>query len=99
MFLPEECSEREDVPDEIQRATQHDRGKPEARIKAFTSFGDCFSEHHESTCYGGCHNNEDKIPHLVLCCGCLPGPAQADPEKRNKCKWCYEECPRQAEQS
>src|SRR5438128_7266932 len=99
VILPEECCERENIPDEIQRATEDDRREAEGRIKAFTGSAECFSEHHESTCYRGSHNNEDKIPHLVLCRGCLPGPAQADPEKRNERKWCYKECPRQAEQS
>src|SRR5207244_8857908 len=99
MFFPEECCEREGIPDEIQRATEHDRRETEGRIKAFTGFAECFSEHHESTRYRGSHDNEDKIPHLVLCRGCLPGPAEADPEKRNERKWCYKECPRQAEQS
>ncbi len=99
MFLGEVRSEREGIPDEIQRATKHDRGEAERRIKAFTGFAECFPEHHESTRYGGGHNNEDKIPHLVLCRGFLPGSAQADPEKRNERKWCYKECARQAEQS
>src|SRR5438552_13827645 len=99
MFPPEECCEREDIPDKIQRATEHDRGEAEGRIKGFTGFAECFSEHHESTRYRGSHSNEDKIPHLVLCRVCLPGRAQADPEKRNQRKWCDKECPRQAEQS
>src|SRR5438552_2871444 len=99
MFFPEECCEREDIPDEIQRATEHDRREAERRIEAFTGFAECFPEHHESTRDRGSHNNEDKIPHLVLCRVCLPGPAQADPEKRNERKWCYKKCPRQAEQS
>src|SRR5437016_4062249 len=99
MFFPEECCERERIPEEIERATEHDRREAEGRIKAFTGLAECFSEHHESTRYGGSHNNEDKIPHLVLCGGYLPGPAQADPEKRNERKWCYKECSRQAEQS
>src|SRR5437660_314564 len=99
MFFPEECCEREGIPEEIQRATEHDRREAEGRIKPFTGFAECFSEHHESTRYRGSHNNEDKIPHLVLCRVCLPGRAQADPEKRNERKWCYKECPRQAEQS
>src|SRR5205814_1669334 len=99
MFLPEECSEREGIPDEIQRATEHDRREAESRIKAFAGFAQCFSEHHESTRYRGRHNHEDKIAHLVLGRACLPGPAQADPEKRNERKWCYQESPRQAEQS
>src|SRR5213592_3162346 len=99
MFLPEECSEREGIPDEIQRATEHDRREAEGRIKAFAGFAECFSEHHESTRYRGGHDNEDKIPHLVLCRGCLPGPADADREKRDECEWCYEKCSGQAEQS
>lgn len=86
MFFPEECCEREDIPDEIQRATEHDRREAEGRIKAFTGFAECFSEHHESNRYRISHNNEDKIPHLVLCRVCLPRGAQADPEKRNECK-------------
>src|SRR6266446_896167 len=99
MFLSEVCSEREGIPDEIQGATEHDRREAEGRIKAFTGFAECFSEDHESTRYGGSHNNEDKIPHLVLCRVCLPRRAQADPEKRNERKWCYKECSGQAEQS
>src|SRR5438270_6769612 len=99
MFPPEECCEREDIPDKIQRATEHDRGEAEGRIKAFTGFAECFSEHHETTRYRGSHDNEDKIPHLVLCRVCLPWPAQADPEKRNERNWCYKKCSRQREQS
>src|SRR5438552_6026874 len=99
MFLPVVGCEREDIPDEIQRATKHDRRETEGRIKAFTSLAECFSEHHESTRYRGGHDNKDKIPHLVFGRGCLPGPAHADPEKRNERKWCYKECPGQAEQS
>src|SRR5438477_31757 len=99
MFFPEECCEREDIPEEIQRATKHDRREAEDRIKAFTGFAECFSEHHESTRYRGSHNNEDKIPHLVLRCVCLPGPADTDPEKRDECKRCYKKCPGQAEHS
>jgi hypothetical protein len=76
-----------------------DRRETEGRIKAFTGFAECFSEHHESTRYRGGHDDEDKIPHLVLCRGCLPRPAYADPEKRNESKWCYKERPGQAEQS
>src|ERR1700676_513260 len=99
MFLPEECCEREDIPDEIERAGEHSRREAKGRIKAFTGFAECFSEHHQSTRYRGGHDNENKIPHLVLCRGCLPGPAHAHPEKRNERKWCYKACPRQAEQS
>src|SRR5438876_12282769 len=99
MFLPEECCEREDIPDEIERATEHGRREAERRIKAFTGSAECFSEHHESTRYRGSHNNQDKIPHLVLWRGCLPRPAQADPEKRDERKWCYKKCSGQAEQS
>src|SRR5436190_11326877 len=76
MFLPEECSEREGIPDEIQRATEHDRREAESRIKAFAGFAQCFSEHHESTRYRGRHNHEDKIAHL----GSRPRlPARARP--------------------
>src|SRR5260370_22833230 len=96
MFLPEECCEREGIPAEIQRATEHDCREAQGRIKAFTGLAESFSEHHESTRYRGSHNNEDKIPHLVFCRVCLPGPAPADPEKRNERKWCYKECPRHA---
>src|SRR6266481_7897051 len=99
MFLPEEGCEREDIPDEIERATKHHRREAEGRIKAFTGLAEGFSEDHESTRYRASHNNEDEIPHLVLGRGCLPGPAQADPEKRNERKWCEKECPRHAEQS
>jgi hypothetical protein len=99
MFFPEECCEREGIPDEIQWATEYDRREAEGRIKAFTGFAECFSEYHEPTRYRASHNNEDKIPHLVLCRGCLPGSAQADPEKRNERKRCYKECSSQAEQS
>src|SRR5205809_5256823 len=45
MFLPEECSEREGIPDEIERATEHDCREAEGRIKAFTGFVECFSKH------------------------------------------------------
>src|SRR5207237_863156 len=99
MFLPVVGCEREDIPDEIERATKHDRGETEGRIKAFTGLAECFSEHHESTRYRGGHDNKNKIPHLVFGRGCLPGPAQADPEKRNERKWCNKEYSRQAEQS
>src|SRR5438094_166856 len=66
VLLSEEHSEREDIPDEIQRPTEHDRREAESRIKAFAGFAQCFSEHHESTRYRGRHNHEDKIAHLVL---------------------------------
>src|SRR6059058_1957599 len=99
VFLSEEHSERESIPNEIERAAKHDRRGAEGRVKAFTFLAECFSEHHESTRYRGRHNNEDKIPHLVLCRVCLPRAAQADPKKRNERKWRYKECPRQAEQS
>src|SRR5438876_1261857 len=99
MFLPVECSEGEGVPYEIQWATEHDRREAEGRIKTFTGFVQCFSQYHESTRNRGRHNNEGKIPHLILRCVCLPGPVQADPEKRNERKWCHKEYSRQAEQS
>src|SRR5207302_1094715 len=62
-------------------------------------FAESFSQYHESSRYRGSHDNEDKIPHLVLGRGCLPRWAKSDPEKRNERKWCYKECPRQSEQS
>src|SRR6266487_1784508 len=74
VFLSEEHSERESIPNEIERAAKHDRREAEGRVTAFTFLAECFSEHHESTRYRGRHNNEDKIPHLVLCRVCLPGP-------------------------
>src|SRR4029077_7765932 len=60
---------------------------------------ECFSEHYESSRFRASHNNEDKIPHLVLCRGCVPGPAQPGPENSKERKWCYKGCSRQAEQS
>ena len=74
MFLSEEHSERKGIPDEIQRATEHDRCEAECRIKAFTGFAQCFSEDHESTRYRGGHAHEDKISHLVLCPVACQGP-------------------------
>ena len=69
VFLCEEHSERESIPNEIERAAKHDRREAEGRVTAFTFLAECLSEHHESTRYRGRHNNEDKIPHLVLCRG------------------------------
>src|SRR6476646_175704 len=98
MYLSKDCRKLEAIPDEIQRATEHDRCETERRITAFPGAAEGLFQHHESARYHAGHYNENEIPHLVLGRGRDPGWADADPEKRNESKWRAKEYPCTGEQ-